>query len=152
LASGETLTLYRALKGEEVTGVAYPMTTQGYGGPIELILGLSANGEILGVRALAHTETPGLGDRIDVHRDEWIRGFDGLSLGKPPAERWAVKKDGGDFDQFSGATITPRAVVGAIKQGLELFRENRDALLASAVIQETPIEKTSAKQSSGDQP
>jgi len=64
----------------------------------------------------------------------------------------SAKKDGGDFDQFSGATITPRAVVGAIKQGLELFRENRDALLASAVIQETPIEKTSAKQSSGDQP
>jgi Na+-translocating ferredoxin:NAD+ oxidoreductase subunit G len=140
LASGETLTVYRARKGPEITAVAYPLGAQGYGGTIDLILGVSASGEILGVRALAHAETPGLGDKIDVSRDDWIRGFDGLSLGNPPAKHWAVKKDGGDFDQFSGATITPRAVVGAIKEGLELFRDNRPALLASAVVRETPID------------
>jgi len=79
----------------------------GYAGPIALILGLDIQGKILGVRVLAHTETPGLGDRIEIQRDDWILSFNGRSLGNPPAERWAVKKDGGDFDQFSGATITP---------------------------------------------
>jgi len=148
-ASGETIRIYRALEGQEVTGVAYPLSTQGYGGTIDLILGLNANGEILGARVLAHAETPGLGDKIDVRRNDWIRGFDGLSLGNPAAERWAVKKDGGDFDQFSGATITPRAVVGAIKEGLEIFLEYRDTLLASAVIQESPTEGASVQPDSG---
>jgi electron transport complex protein RnfG len=97
---------------------------------------------------LAHSETPGLADQIDVARDDWILGFDGLSLGNPPAERWAVKKDGGDFDQFSGATITPRAVVRAIKEGLEFFRDHQDTLLASSIIQETPAASTSQQPSS----
>jgi electron transport complex protein RnfG len=152
LASGETVAVYRALKGNEVAGVAYPLSTQGYGGSIELILGLSARGEILGVRALAHAETPGLGDKIDVSRDHWILGFDGLSLGNPPIERWAVKKDGGDFDQFSGATITPRAVVGALKEGLVLFRERKDTLLAPAVARETTSRRTAIDEGPGGPP
>jgi electron transport complex protein RnfG len=152
LGFGKSVRVYRALRGHEVTGAAYPIGAQGYGGTIELILGLSAKGEILGVRVLAHAETPGLGDRIDVNRSDWIRGFDNLSLGNPPAEHWAVKKDGGDFDQFSGATITPRAVVGAIKKGLELFRDNRDALLASAVIQTTAIDRSTTDPDRGERP
>lgn len=135
-ASGADVTLYRALRGLDVTGIAFRVTGQGYGGPIELILGLNARGEILGTRVLAHAETPGLGDKIEVARDDWIRRFDGLSLGQPPVERWSVKKDGGDFDQFTGATITPRAVVRAIKDGLAFFAAHRDTLLASAVIQD----------------
>jgi electron transport complex protein RnfG len=150
--SGATVTVYRALKGAEVTGVAFPISTDGYAGPIDLILGLNARGEILGARALAHSETPGLGDKIDARRDDWILGFDGLSLGNPPAERWAVKKDGGDFDQFSGATITPRAVVAAIKEGLELFAEHRDTLLASEVIQESPSQRAAMGSSPGGLP
>ena len=138
--SGKTVTVYRALRGHTVTGVAYRITGQGYGGEIQLILGLNARGEVLGARVLAHAETPGLGDKIEAERDDWILGFEGRSLGSPPIERWAVRKDGGDFDQFSGATITPRTVVGAIKGGLEFFRDHRDTLLASAVIQETPAE------------
>jgi electron transport complex protein RnfG len=152
LSSGEVLAVYRARKGPEITAVAYPLSAQGYGGSIDLLLGVSARGEILGARALAHAETPGLGDKIDVRRGDWIRGFDGLSLGNPPAEHWAVKKDGGDFDQFSGATITPRAVVGAIKAGLELFRENRHALLASPVARETPIDGDSKDRLGGNGP
>lgn len=135
-ASGADVTLYRALRGLDVTGIAFRVTGQGYGGPIELILGLNARGEILGTRVLAHAETPGLGDKIEVARDDWIRRFDGLSLSQPPVERWSVKKDGGDFDQFTGATITPRAVVRAIKDGLAFFAAHRDTLLASAVIQD----------------
>jgi len=152
LTSGETVTVYRALKGARVTAVAFPISTDGYAGPIDLILGLNAGGEILGARALAHSETAGLEDKIDARRDNWILGFDGLSLGNPSAERWAVRKDGGDFDQFSGATITPRAVVAALKGGLELFREHRDTLLVSAAIQESPPERTAIGSSPGGQP
>lgn len=140
-ASGVSVTVYRALQGLDVTGIAFPITGQGYAGAIELILGLNTRGEILGTRVLAHAETPGLGDKIEATRDDWILGFNGRSLDNPAPERWAVKKDGGSFDQFTGATITPRAVVKAVKQGLELFQSNRDALLASAVIQQTPDDR-----------
>ncbi|MGB5732855.1 MAG: electron transport complex subunit RsxG [Thiohalocapsa sp.] len=141
--SSKQITVYRALEGLNVTGVAFQVMGQGYGGPIELIIGVNARGEILGSRVLAHAETPGLGDKIEVSRDDWMLDFDGLSLGNPAPERWAVKKDGGSFDQFTGATITPRAVVKAVRQGLEFFQANRDTLLASAVIQETPDDRTS---------
>jgi electron transport complex protein RnfG len=142
-ASGERITIYRALQGLEVTGVAFQVTGQGYAGGIELMLALNARGEILGTRVLSHAETPGLGDKIEASRDHWILGFDGLSLRNPAPERWGVKKDGGDFDQFTGATITPRAVVKAVKEGLEFFQINRATLLASAVIQETPDDRSS---------
>lgn len=128
--SGSPVTVYRAVRQGQVTGVAFQVMGLGYSGEIELILGLDQAGRILGVRVLSHKETPGLGDRIEVAKDDWILGFDGLSLGDPPPERWAVKKDGGDFDQFSGATITPRGVVRAIKGGLELFAAHRDTLAA----------------------
>jgi electron transport complex protein RnfG len=131
---GEVI-VYRALEGLTVSGVAFETVGQGYGGAIRVLLGVDKDGRILGARVLAHTETPGLGDKIEVDRDDWILDFDGKSLGEPPPERWAVKKDGGDFDQFSGATITPRAVVKSVKQGLELFAAHRDALTASAVQQ-----------------
>jgi electron transport complex protein RnfG len=142
-SSGKPVTVYRALEGLDVTGVAFRVTGQGYAGAIELILGVNARGEILGTRVLAHAETPGLGDKIEASRHDWILGFDGLSLRNPAPELWSVKKDGGSFDQFTGATITPRAVVKAVKEGLEFFRANRDAMLASAVIQQTPDDQTS---------
>jgi electron transport complex protein RnfG len=133
---GEPITVYRALRGVDVTGVAFEVTGQGYAGPIDILLGIDPTGRVLGARVLGHTETPGLGDKIEVSRDDWILAFNGRSLGDPPPERWAVKKDDGEFDQFSGATITPRAVVAAIKDGLELFAANRDALTTSAVLTE----------------
>jgi electron transport complex protein RnfG len=141
--SGKAITVYRALQGLDVTGVAFQVTGQGYAGDIDLILGVNARGEILGTRVLAHAETPGLGDKIETSRDDWIFGFNGLSLENPASDRWAVKKDGGSFDQFTGATITPRAVVKAVKEGLKFFQANRDTLLASAVIQKTPGDRSS---------
>ncbi|EXJ13490.1 electron transport complex subunit RsxG [Imhoffiella purpurea] len=132
--AGEDVVVYRALKGLDVVGVAYRIVGIGYAGEIDSILGLDAQGRILGVRVLAHAETPGLGDKIEVAKDDWILGFDGLSIGDPPLERWGVKKDGGDFDQFSGATITPRGVVRSIREGLQFFAEHRDALTAPAEI------------------
>ncbi len=129
-ATGQSIRVYRAVRQGQVTAVAFQVTGLGYGGPIELILGLDAQGRILGARVLSHRETPGLGDRIEATKDNWILGFAGHSLDDPPESRWAVKKDGGDFDQFSGATITPRAVVGAFKRGLQLFATHQAALLA----------------------
>ncbi|HET8791735.1 MAG TPA: RnfABCDGE type electron transport complex subunit G, partial [Modicisalibacter sp.] len=100
-----------------------------YSGDISLLVGIDANGELTGVRVLSHRETPGLGDKIEVRKSDWITQFAGLSLGNPPIEQWAVKKDGGVFDAFTGATITPRAVIGAIKRSLEYFASHRALLL-----------------------
>ena len=78
---------------------------------------------------LSHKETPGLGDKIEVAKSNWILSFVGRSLATMSASQWAVKKDGGDIDQFAGATITPRKAVQAIYRGLHLFKENQALLL-----------------------
>ena len=127
---GNEIVVYQAIRKGTVTAVAYNISGQGYAGEISLIMGVNSKGEILGVRVLSHAETPGLGDRIEAEKDDWIYKFDGLSFEKLAREHWKVKKDGGDFDQFSGATITPRGVVKAIKQGLEMFNLHRDQFLA----------------------
>jgi electron transport complex protein RnfG len=129
--AGKT-TVYRARKDGQVTAVAYRVVGQGYGGDIVIVMGVDRNGEILGVRVVQHAETPGLGDKIDVRKTRWIEAFTGLSLANTPLARWAVKKDGGRFDQFSGATITPRAVVKAVKDGLALFDRQRARMLDEA--------------------
>jgi electron transport complex protein RnfG len=129
-----TITLYRALSHDEVVAIALPVTGQGYAGEIKLVMGVLATGEVLGVRVLSHAETPGLGDKIEAQKAEWILGFSGLSFAALTPEQWKVKKDGGAFDQFSGATITPRAVVGAVKQGLEFVTANHDVLFAKGTV------------------
>jgi electron transport complex protein RnfG len=126
------VTVYRARQGDRLEGVVFKVTGQGYAGPIVALLGLDPQGQILGVRVLKHAETPGLGDKIEPAKGDWIHGFAGKGLGDPPPERWGVKKDGGDFDQFSGATITPRALVKAIKGGLELFARERERMLGTS--------------------
>lgn len=120
--SEQPIEVYVAKRDGVITGVAFQVKKQGYGGPITLIMALDASGNILGVRVLSHKETPGLADRIDIEKDKWITRFEKHSLANTTAQAWHVKKDGGEFDQFTGATITPRAVVGAIYQGL-LFHE-----------------------------
>ena len=125
---GKEITVFRARKGGQVTGVAYEIFGSGYAGEIRLMMGVDPSGKVIGVRVLAHKETPGLGDKIEVKKGDWIERFSGLSLGNPPVERWKVKKDGGQFDQFAGATITARGVVAAIRRGLEFFSANRDRL------------------------
>lgn len=122
-------TVYRAMKDGKVTGMAYEIRGVGYSGTMKLMLGVDTEGKVLGVRVLAHKETPGLGDWIEVKKGDWILRFTGLSLGNPPVEKWKVKKDGGQFDQFAGATITPRGVVKAIREGLEFFAANKDKMM-----------------------
>lgn len=146
---GNEIVSYRGLNGSEVTAVAYSVSQPGYSGEISLIVGVNRNGEILGVRTISHTETPGLGDKIEVEKDDWVFSFDGLSFDKLPESRWAVKKDGGTFDQFTGATITPRAVVNAVKQGLKLFHENKASLLADKPEDQTVKDKSTNTDSVG---
>lgn len=128
---GETQ-VYRARRAGRVEAVVYRVVGHGYAGAIVCVMGVSREGKILGVRVIRHKETPGLGDKIEPAKSDWIHSFEGTHLGNPPTEKWAVKKDGGVFDQFAGATITPRGVVGAVKGGLEFFGQNRAALLDDA--------------------
>lgn len=117
---------------QETLGIIFPVTTdQGYNGTINLWLAVNLHGEILGVRVYGHGETPGLGDKIDLRVSDWILGFNGKSLTDPDISQWAVKRDGGAFDQFSGATITPRAVVSAVRDGLTLFDSRQQQWLGT---------------------
>jgi electron transport complex protein RnfG len=128
---GEVL-VYRGRRAGRVEAVVYRVIGHGYAGNIVCVMGVSREGRILGVRVISHKETPGLGDKIEPAKGDWIHAFEGKWLGEPVPEKWAVKKDGGVFDQFAGATITPRAVVNAVKGGLEFFEANKDALLDEA--------------------
>ena len=122
-------TVYRArLQGQPVAALFKTIANDGYSGSINLLVGVKPNGELLGVRALAHRETPGLGDEIDLRRSDWVLGFNGRSLQNPMPDGWAVKKDGGVFDAFTGATITPRAVVGEVKKTLIYFQAHQHEL------------------------
>lgn len=122
--------VYLATAAGDVTGLAFVLTGFGYSGAIRVLIGVAPDGTLLGVRVLSHTETPGLGDKIEIAKDDWVEDFSGRSLTDPDPEGWKVKKDGGIFDQFSGATITPRAVVGTVHRGLSLFERHRASLLS----------------------
>jgi electron transport complex protein RnfG len=138
LGTAEPVTVYRARKhGEPVAVVISAVAPDGYSGTIRLLVGINLDGSLSGVRVVAHRETPGLGDAIEEDRSDWILGFTGKSLQNPPLQKWAVKKDGGAFDQLTGATITPRAVVKAVRQTLLYYRDHKDALF-------TPVETTNS--------
>ncbi|GAB4294781.1 MAG: electron transport complex subunit RsxG [Methylophaga sp.] len=131
LGTDKPTKVYRARQdGKPVAVVLTVIASNGYSGKIHMLVGLYHSGELAGVRVIEHKETPGLGDKIDAQKDDWILQFQGLSLENPPPSRWRVKKDGGEFDQFTGATITPRAVVGAVKKALDYFHNHRDELFA----------------------
>ncbi len=114
--------------GAVVTAIIPAIAPDGYTGEIELVVGVNADGSIAGVRVLSHRETPGLGDKVDLKKSDWVLGFNGRSLENPGPAGWAVKKDRGVFDQFTGATITPRAVVAATRRVLQYAGANRQRL------------------------
>lgn len=133
LGTHEDQTGWRILKGGKAVGIAFTVIApDGYNGDIRLLVAITHEGKLLGVRALSHRETPGLGDNIDIRKTDWIREFEGRSLNDPEPAFWKVKKDNGIFDQFTGATITPRAVVKAVKKSLEYFSANKETLLGNA--------------------
>lgn len=121
---------WRARRNGQVSAVILPVVTpEGYSGDIHLLVGIDRNGELLGVRVTRHQETPGLGDKIETRKTDWIHSFNGRSRSDPSPEDWQVAPDGGEFDAFSGATITPRAVVRAVWRTLEVFHEHRPQML-----------------------
>ncbi|MCD8521615.1 MAG: electron transport complex subunit RsxG [Saccharospirillaceae bacterium] len=122
--------IHLARTNGRVTTVILPVVApDGYTTQIAVLVGVHADGSIAGVRIIEHKETPGLGDKIDRKKSDWVLGFNDKSLTNPSGEGWAVKKDGGDFDQFTGATITPRAVVKAVKLALKFFELHKNELL-----------------------
>jgi len=129
LPNETSLQAYIAKQDQEVTGLAIEtIAPDGYSGKIKLLVGIDTSGTITGTRTLSHQETPGLGDKIDLRVTDWILGFTGKTLTQENQASWAVRKDGGSFDQFTGATITPRAVVKAIKNVLNYVQTNQDTL------------------------
>lgn len=121
--------IHRARQQGEITALIIPAVAHdGYSGDISMIVGVNRDGTVAGVRILLHKETPGLGDKIELKKHKWILSFDGKTLEFPVLEDWKVRKDGGVFDQFAGATITPRAVVGQVKRVLEFVAANKQML------------------------
>ncbi len=130
---GEETQIYRGRKGiDPVAAVFTTIAPDGYSGQIKLLVAVKADGSLAGVRVVAHKETPGLGDKVEIEKSDWVLGFDNKSLDNPPLDKWGVKRDGGTFDQFTGATITPRAIVKAVKKTLIYFKDNRTAVFAKA--------------------
>jgi electron transport complex protein RnfG len=133
---------YRARsKGQPVAVVLESIAPDGYSGKINLIIAIQPDGTVGGVRVVAHKETPGLGDYIDIAHGNWIKGFDGKSLVAGKDDDWKVKKDGGQFDYMAGATITPRAVVKAVHKALQYYEKHKTELFSPAVPTKAPATK-----------
>lgn len=129
LGSSKPQPLYRAWVNEEPTALAAEVIApDGYSGAIRLLVAIKPGGEVLGVRTLRHQETPGLGDKIEVEKSDWIKSFAEKQVRGADDDRWAVQRDGGMFDQFTGATITPRAVVSAVKRATLELQQQADVL------------------------
>lgn len=121
----QIINIYPAKKNNQTFAYLIEHTyPNGYSGNIRLLTGVNVNNQLLGVRVIAHKETPGLGDKVETKKSNWIKQFKGLSLSNPVASQWKVKRDGGVFDAFTGATITPRAIVTATYQILDLFKHD----------------------------
>ncbi len=133
LGSDKPVKIYRARKQKlPVAAIINAIAPDGYSGKIHLVVAIRHNGTLAGARVVSHHETPGLGDGIEAERSDWILAFNGLSLTNPGKRGWGVKKDGGDFDQFTGATITPRAVVKAVYNSLKYYAQNREMIFSQS--------------------
>lgn len=128
----QSLRAYRArYDGKPVAVIMQAIAPNGYSGKIALVVAIHANGQIAGVRATEHSETPGLGDKIDISKSDWIKSFDQKSLQNTKSKDWNVKKDGGQFDAFTGATITPRAVIHEVQNTLSYFKINKHTIFSN---------------------
>ena len=121
--------IYRVYaEGEPVAALFVVTARDGYSGPIRILVGVDRDGVVTGVHVLEHSETPGLGDRVESTKSDWVRQFEGRSLVDPAPSGWRIKRDGGQFDQLTGASVTPRAITKAIRVTLLYFDANRDAI------------------------
>lgn len=129
LGSDEPIQVYRArLQDKPVAAILAPVAPDGYSGNIYLLVGIYYDGTLAGIRIISHRETPGLGDKIEEEKSDWVLSFNQYSLTNLSREQWQVKKDGGHFDQFTGATITPRAIIKAVRNCLAYFQYHREQI------------------------
>lgn len=132
LGTRQPVAVYRArLKGVPTAAIINAVAADGYGGPIELLVAVNYVGEVLGVRVLAHHETPGMGNEFEQPDSTWLAAFRGRSLTNPDTRGWNVRKDGGEFAQFTSASITPRAIIQAVQRTLDFYQQNRQQLYQS---------------------
>ncbi|MFL0795890.1 MAG: electron transport complex subunit RsxG [Cellvibrionaceae bacterium] len=132
LKQGGNIHIARDKNNTPIAVIVPAVAPDGYSGDIKLIAGINMDGTLAGVRVLTHAETPGLGDKVELKKSNWILSFNDKSLSNPSEENWAVKKDKGEFDQFTGATITPRAVVNQVYRVLKYFEQDKAQLLKAA--------------------
>jgi electron transport complex protein RnfG len=132
LGEQSTHRVYRArLEGKPSALILEATAPDGYSGNIDMVIGVDTSMTVLGVRVVDHKETPGLGDKVELAISDWIKSFTGRTFSSDNTKQWQVKKDGGEFDQFTGATITPRAVVGAVKRALAFTNDNQAQLFSA---------------------
>jgi electron transport complex protein RnfG len=148
LESGGDVHIAR-LDGQPVAAIIPSITPEGSSGDIAMIVGVNFDGSVAGVRVVEHKETPGLGDKVDLRKSDWILSFNGKSISNPEPSAWNVKKERGEFDQFTGATITPRAVIHQIAKTLEYFNQDKERLLNEL---NSSYNQLSSNQSSTEQP
>ena len=138
LGTTEPVRIHRVRRdGRLIAAIFAPVAPDGYVGPIDLLIAVMTDGRVSGVAVVAHTETPGLGDRIEPGKSNWLRQFDGRSLDAPPEAGWRVRRDGGEFDQITGATITTRTIVNAVRDTLIYFGEHASSIGAENAV-DTP--------------
>lgn len=139
LPGSEAAIIYRVFaEGEPVAALFIVSARDGYAGAIKVLVGVDMRGIVTGVDILEHRETPGLGDRVESSKSDWVRQFAGRSLSDPEQSAWSIKRDGGDFDQLTGASVTPRAIVKAIYETLVYFSANQKNLFDATAEQEEP--------------
>ena len=137
LPGSEAAIIYRVYSANEPVAALFVVSARdGFAGPIRILLGVNYNGVVTGVRILEHRETPGFGDKIDPRKSDWVQQFASRSLQDPVAAHWKIQSDGGDFDQLTGASVTPRAVIKAIRDTLLYFEAHRDEIFAAAATEE----------------
>lgn len=130
LPGSEDAIVYRVYTGETPVAALFVVSARdGYAGAIRLLVGVDTEGAVTGVHVLAHRETPGLGDGVESSKSDWVRQFDGRSLGDPQVDGWRIRRDGGEFDQLTGASVTPRAIVKAVRETLEYFEANSEQVM-----------------------
>lgn len=138
LPGPDDVIIYRVYADEHPVAALFAVTARdGYAGAIRVLIGIEYDGKITGIRILEHRETPGLGDKIVSSRSDWVYQFDGRSLGDPRLEEWAIKRDGGEFDQLTGASVTPRAVIKVAKETLIYFAAHRDEIFSASATEDT---------------
>ncbi len=139
LPGREDALIYRVYSDSEPVAALFAVTApDGYAGPVRILLGIDVNGTVTGLRILEHRETPGLGDKIEESKSDWVYQFNGKSLGNPDVDEWYIRRDGGEFDQLSGASVTPRAVINAVRETLLYFETHREQVFAIDENDDTP--------------